>query len=141
VTRRRALLAALLVVAAVAGAALFTASQGGYEAHALPRGRPAADAPYWTSICAGRRAGTIPVSARNCARVSGRVVWVQEEHEPGDVAEKHLVLVADWHVRVVKVQDKPGLPKAPGLGRFITATGPITRGSRGEDQVYAFQID
>jgi hypothetical protein len=131
----------VLLLAAAVGVGAAVASQGGYESYAFAGTRPGPGAPAWAATCAGRKVANLPGVPRGCLRLRGRVVWIQHEKQPGDVDETHLVVVADWHVRIVKIQDRPGAPRQPGLASFITAVGPPVRGSHGETEVYAFRID
>jgi hypothetical protein len=131
----------LLVIVLALGVAAVLASQGSFESYTFTGSRAPIGAPSWVATCVGRRVANLPGSATGCDRLRGRVVWIQHEHPAGDVAETHLVVVERWHIRIVKIQDRPGHPKQPGLGSFITVVGPPVLGSHGETEVYAFRID
>lgn len=121
-------LALLLVVAAVAALLL---SRGQYDTY--PRaGLGAAAAPAWTAPCRADRG--VGRDHTVCARVAGRVVWIQK-HDPDGDGDRHMILVARLHPRIVKVPLGFPLGHLPRLGSRVAATGWIVVGASGHDEI------
>lgn len=120
-------------VVVVTAALVMLATGGRYETVSqrtlqTPAGRAAA--PGWTRPC-----WDLPRwGGERCARVSGRVVWVQRRDPDGD-GDQHVILVSRFHVRIVKQRSsRAGLP-APHLGRSYKAVGLTKTGSSGRLEI------
>jgi hypothetical protein len=135
--RRRALFA--LVPALVVIAAAVCASRGSVEEFAS-RPVSAADlrrAPAWTRPCWGERLRDGRPLLAPCARVHGRVVYVNHEDPPS--REVHAVLVARFGLVNAKfTASRRDL--APGLLDDVTIVGPMIRGGGGLREVYVWRI-
>ena len=115
------------------------AGQGVFEkVLRAPLGRPGgrAGAPEWTRACRTRNP---PQPSVYCAHVRGRVVWRQGNDPDGD-GDRHLVLVVDRRLRLVKLPREFRVPGLPRLGTTIDASGYLMLGSSGRDEVYASRL-
>lgn len=116
-------LAALLIAAALACAALARGTWDAYPRFALT----GATAPSWTAPC---RASDPPRDRTTCARVAGRVVWIQK-HDPDGDGDRHLIVISRLRPHIVKVPLDLPLHRLPRLGSRISATGWIVTGASG----------
>jgi hypothetical protein len=129
----------LLLVALVAVIGLVTLAPGSYQTY--PRtslltaaGRKAA--PAWTQPC-----GAIArwATDRDCARVEGRVVWIQR-HDPDGDGDRHLIVVERLHPHIVKIPPTLAVPHLPGHGRRVDAVGYVSRGGSGKPEIVAMRL-
>lgn len=81
-------------------------------------------APAWAGACEGATRRPHPLEAR-CARVTGRVLYVQRERADGALVDVHLAVATRWRVLVVKL--RPERFATPGLGRRVSFVGPLYR--------------
>jgi hypothetical protein len=128
--RRRIVLGGLLLLAVVAGAAAVVLSRGVYERYprtALLTAEQQRRAPAWTAPCWGSAPYT---DNSECLHVRGRVVWVQK-HDPDGDGDRHLVVVARLHARIVKLASVLGVTELPRLGTSVDAVGWLIHGSSG----------
>ena len=121
------------MAAVVAAAALAGGRSDVYAGDTSSRAERAA-APAWTRPCwlsASERG-----DGRGCRRVEGRVVWREAVDADGD-GDRHLVVVARFHVHVVKLPAAFPVRRLPRLGARVTATGAVFRGSSAEEEIRA----
>lgn len=134
--RRRWLFAAVPFAILCSGG-LFVATQGAVDTfgsrYSAGSGRPAS-APDWTTPCWRRPPRSDRQLLERCARVKGRVVWVQSDG-PNDV---HLAVVASWRIVTVRV---PRRADPPGALDGVTAIGPLVRDRTGLEEVDAVMIE
>jgi hypothetical protein len=134
---RRRLIFAVPPLVLVVGGALFLGTQGAVDTfgsgYPPTAGRPAS-APDWTGPCWRRPPRSDRRLLERCARVQGRVVWVQSDG-PRDV---HLAVLARWRVITVRV---PAWADAPGALDGVTAVGPLVRDRTGLEEVDAVAIE
>jgi hypothetical protein len=121
-------LAALLIIATLGSVAL---ARGRYDTYARARLSSAAYAPAWTAPC---RASAAPRDRTTCARIAGRVVWIQK-HDPDGDGDRHLIVVSRLRPRIVKVPTDLPLRHLPRLGSRVQATGWIVVGASGHAEV------
>lgn len=131
---RRVLLAVLAVALVVAGVLAILLSRGSYGTYPKAEvvGRSARhDLPAWTRWCRGK-----PPSAGNfaCSRVAGRVIWVQK-HDPDGDGDRHLIVMARLHPRIVKLAKAFPLPSLPGIGAHVDAVGWVQVGASGHAEI------
>jgi hypothetical protein len=136
--RRRRVLMVLALIGALAAVALVLGAGGHYERFPVSALRtPAArrHAPVWTRPCK-------PPAIYNgldCARVAGRVVWIQR-HDPDGDGDRHLILVSRLHVRIAKLEQDVHVP-LPSLGQTFSGTGVTKRGASGRIEVWIERVD
>lgn len=126
-----AVLGLLVATAVVVFAAL---SGGRYDSFPIARLSTDAErdaAPRWTRPC--RPAGRDAV-ATTCARVRGRVVWVERTDPDGD-GDRHLLVVSQLDTRIVKLAADFRVGRLPALGSEVTATGPVVPGGSGRPEI------
>jgi hypothetical protein len=136
---RRIALAFLLLLLVMAGVALVVASSGSYEVYsrtALLTLAEGARAPAWTRSCAKIARWT---DRAVCARVRGRVVWIERRDPDGD-GDRHLIVVAHRRVYIVKVTRKRDVPLLPDIGHRIDAVGYNAMGAHGREELDALHI-
>ena len=138
--RRRIALAVAVVVAATLTSAAAVASQGSLEIYGgQPTRSLEASQPSWVTACLDRPPRNRPLIAR-CARLRGRVVYVQREHtSSGALVDVHLAVLSHFHLVVVKLA--PDRFRTPGVGDTVTAVGPLARVAHGLRELEAFAID
>lgn len=136
--RRRTLAVLAAVVIAALSVLAFLASEGRFDAYprrALTSETGRRAAPRWTQPC-WRPAGRRVAYERSCARVGGRVVWVERDDPDGD-GDRHLVLVSRFRLRIVKVPGDLTAERLPSIGAFVEAVGLVLTGASGRDEVRA----
>ena len=131
---RRALLVLLLLVLVAAAVLAVLLSRGSYgiysRADVLAAGRRAA-LPSWTAWC--RRQP--PADGHfSCARVDGRVIWVQGKDPDGD-GDRHVIVMARLRPRIVKFSRDFPLEETPGVGSRVTAVGWVQVGASGHNEI------
>jgi hypothetical protein len=132
--RRRRTVIALAVVLALAAAAAAVASRGvdaRYPRLALLTPDQQRRAPAWTAPCWPTARWT---DQRQCGRVQGRVVWVQQ-HDPDGDGDRHLVVVGRFRTRIVKLSARLGVRRGPRIGARIDAVGWVMRGESGRTEL------
>lgn len=132
----RALLTLLALLLLAVAVVAFLLSRGSYarypRAEVLSRSASTRAAlPAWTSWCRGVRPGDGHFA---CARVSGRVIWVQKEDPDGD-GDRHVILMARLHPRIVKFTKDFPLRRLPGIGDRVTSTGWVQTGGSGHQEI------
>ncbi len=133
-----------LIAAAVVAAAL--AGCGGAEEPATV-GSPATSTTAAESApvpAPALRAPPCPAGAANCERASGQVAYVERVDPDGD-GDAHFVLVSDESVTgpgisVIDVRKDLRPDPLPGPGDVVAASGPVFRGSYGQQQIQADAI-
>ena len=134
--RRWGVFAAVFLVVLLAGGSL-VAADGGVETFGTPSsaaGWSPASAPAWTAPCWERKPRADRRLLERCARVRGRVIWVQSDG-PDDV---HVAVLAHWRVisvRIPKDQDNPGALEG------VTAVGALVRDRTGVDELDAVVVE
>jgi hypothetical protein len=132
---RRVLLAILAVALVVALVLAILLSRGAYgtypKAEVVGRGAAARELPDWTRWCRSK-----PPSAGNfaCSRVSGRVIWVQK-HDPDGDGDRHLIVMARLHPRIVKLAKTFRVEPLPGIGDHVDAVGWVQVGASGHAEI------
>jgi hypothetical protein len=123
-TRRRV---ALLAGGGVLLALVLIALQGSYESFGPavigPLERPVPD---WTRPCWRRKPDTPPYTVR-CARVKGRVVYV-EQHDPDGDGDRHAIVLAGLRLVKLKYPRDVGPLRLPGIGSRLEAVGHVPSG-------------
>lgn len=133
--RRRAFVrvAGALIVALVAAVVAVDFGVGrftSYQTAFLPRPGAGPSIPSWTRPCWRRLDSLHPYSLK-CGRVRGIVVWVQR-HDPDGDGDRHLLVLAGYHLVSVKIPVSVSISHLPGLGSVVTAAGRLDRGGHGE---------
>jgi hypothetical protein len=130
----------LVLVALVAIAATVVLGRGGYQTY--PRselltaaGRRAA--PAWTRPC---WPSVRKIANPTCAHVTGRVVWIQR-HDPDGDGDRHFVVVARLHPRIVKIAATLAVPHLPRYGTQIDAVGYLYLGASGKMEISAVRFE
>jgi hypothetical protein len=137
--RHRILVALAALLALLAGAAAVLTSRGAYDTYprdALVRPAQQRRAPAWTAPCWPTARWS---DKRLCARVRGRVVWVQHDDADGD-GDGHLVVVDRFHSRIVKLTAGLGLGRLPRIGAHVDAVGWLMRGGEGHVELNAQRL-
>jgi hypothetical protein len=135
-TRRRlprAGLAVIAVAAVAAFAAGLTFADGEYESIDRPTFVDADREPAWARPCRRERprAYVLP-----CARVSGRVLYVEHVDPDGD-GDRHVLAAASGHLVIVKFPAATPADDIPGLGGTVRASGQLSPGRLGLPEVTA----
>jgi hypothetical protein len=76
-----------------------------------------------------------------CTRLRGRIVWIRHVQEPDGGADVHFLVLAHFHLYIVKVH--PPYPRDLSRGRPVTAIGPLVEphpSRLGIDEVEAFYL-
>jgi hypothetical protein len=129
---RRVLLAIVAVAIVVAAVLAVLLSRGAYGTY--PRADVVTGArglPSWTRWCRSRRPGAGNFA---CSRVAGRVVWVQKKDPDGD-GDRHLIVVARLHPRIVKLAKTFHVASLPGIGAHVDAVGWVQVGASGHEEI------
>jgi hypothetical protein len=107
-----------------------------YPRHALLGHERQATAPAWTRPCWDHATddGDPP-----CVHVKGRIVWIQR-HDPDGDGDRHFIVMARLHPRIVKISREFHLPHLPRIGSSIDAVGYVARGGSGHDEVEAIRF-
>jgi hypothetical protein len=133
---RRVAAAVLLVLLAVAGVAAILLARGTYDTY--PRTalidaefHPKPGAPAWTRPCQGAQPSG---GEHSCVRVRGRVIWIQGRDPDGD-GDRHLIVMARLHPRIVEVSAELGAGGLPSLGTRVDATGWLQTGGSGHREI------
>jgi hypothetical protein len=127
----------VIVLVVVAGVIVFAG--GDYATYPREKltGSSSSDAPSWTRPCVGLR----PLRTRwtECGRTTGRVLWKpKSDSDVGD--QRHLLLAAHFHVRIVKPDPQRPQVELPGLGAKVTVVGPVIRTKSGKKQILAVRV-
>ena len=129
---RRAWQVAAALCACLLIAALAVALPGAVERYDRP---DRAGAPAWAAPCARARPRNDRVLLSRCAKVEGRVLYVDREGSPPDT---HLAVVADLHLFLVKLRPADAVPPA---GSTISVVGPLKRANNGLREVQAAAVE
>jgi hypothetical protein len=86
--------------------------------------------PAWTRPC-WRQLGHPHPYVLTCGRVRGIVLWVQH-HDPDGDGDRHLLVLAGYHVVSVKIPREVAVEHLPGIASVVTATGLLDHGAHGE---------
>lgn len=103
-----------------------------------PAGRPSSPAP---SV----EPATCPADAGNCRSASGRVLYVERVDPDGD-GDAHFVLASRQSITapgisVIDVKRSLRPSPLPGPGDRLSAAGPVYRGSYGQRQIEAIELN
>ncbi len=136
---RRVAAVVLLLVALAAVAAAVVLARGTYETYPrsallTPAGRRAA--PAWTRPC---WATVRDIANPTCAHVTGRVVWTQR-HDPDGDGDRHFIVVAKLHPRIVKIAPSLPVSHLPRYGTRIDAVGYLYLGASGKMEISAVRF-
>jgi hypothetical protein len=134
--RRRISLTVAAVLFVLAAVAALVASRGVYATYprsALLSSSQQLRAPDWTEPCWPTARWT---DKRTCARVRGRVVWVQKHDADGD-GDRHLLVVDRFDSKIVKLTTGLALPRLPRIGAQVDAVGWLMRGGSGHIELNA----
>lgn len=127
----RGLGAALLLI--LLGAVALVAGSDYHQVPTVFIDRPGdPPAPRWTKSCQRRDPDTGDAYVLSCARVRGRVVYVEGDDPDGD-GDAHALVVAGPRLVIVKYPGAvdgapPGSTMVPGLGDRVEAAGAVSRG-------------
>jgi hypothetical protein len=136
---RRAAAALLLLVALAAVAAAVLLARGTYETYPRSKLLTAAGrraAPAWTRPC---WPSVRKIANPTCAHVTGRVVWTQR-HDPDGDGDRHFVVVARLHPRIVKIAATLPVSHLPRYGTQIDAVGYLYLGASGKLEIAALRF-
>jgi hypothetical protein len=131
---KRTALAIVLVAIVLAAIAAATAGPGSYETFprtALLTPAQRYEAPAWTKPC---WRDALYRDDATCARVKGRVVWIQR-HDPDGDGDRHLIVMVHFHPRIVKVARDLPMSRLPRLGTRIEAVGYLLVGGSGRPEI------
>lgn len=95
---------------------------------------------FWPAPGEERRLTCTSVPASRCTEVGGRVVYALQKDRSDATRPLHLVLasrdsVAYPGVTIIKIPASMRPSKAPSFGTWVSAAGPVHRGSNGQDNV------
>ena len=112
--------------------------QGTRPAERAPARRPSSPAP---SV----EPATCPANAGNCRSASGRVLYVERVDPDGD-GDAHFVLASGDSITapgisVIDVKRSLRPSPLPGRGDRMSAAGPVYRGSYGQRQIEAIELN
>jgi hypothetical protein len=117
-----------LVLAAVALLALVVLATTSYRSQRLAQLGPRLQrVPEWTRVCwhpnppPYRGMYTMP-----CARLMGWVLY-RSDHDPDGDGDRHLLVLAGWHLVNVKVPVDVKAASLPGVGSRVTTAGQLGR--------------
>jgi hypothetical protein len=90
---------------------------------------------------AGCKQAHCPADAANCAVASGTITYI-EAHDPDGEGDAHFVLLSRESitapgVSVIDVEPALRPHPLPALGAYVSAAGPVYRGSYGQKQIEA----
>ena len=108
-----------------------------YSARSLESAAQRRGAPAWTRAC---RLRSVDPTTKVCARVKGRIVWVEHHDDDGD-GDRHLLVAARLGIHVVKVPLNLGVGSVPGRGTLVTAVGFDRVGGSGRREVLAERLE
>jgi hypothetical protein len=105
--------------------------------------RRAVDAP--SSTAPPVEPATCPPAAANCRSASGRVLYVERVDPDGD-GDAHFVLASRQSITapgisVIDVKRSLRPSPLPGPGDLLSAAGPVYRGSYGQRQIEAIELN
>jgi hypothetical protein len=126
----------VLVLAVAAAVVAVVMSRGTYETSsrsALQTSAQQARAPAWTRPCWASVRG-LGAGKPACAHVRGRVVWIQK-HDPDGDGDRHVILMARLHPRIVKLGLRLGPVPLPRIGAQVDATGWLSLGASGHYEI------
>lgn len=129
-----------LLLLTLAALVLVALSRGVYDEvpfRARPKLTGHHRAPGWVRPCFRLREDYR--SSLGCARVSGRVVLVEDVDSDGD-GDRHLVLVSRLRPRIVKLARDFPLERLPRRGSVVRATGVLLKGASGREELKAATI-
>jgi hypothetical protein len=129
----------LLVVVVVVAVAVIACSSGTYVTyprHALLGHERQARAPQWTRPCWHHATDE---GDPLCVHVKGRIVWIQR-HDPDGDGDRHFIVMARLHPRIVKIERAFPLAHLPRIGSSIDAVGYLSRGGSGHDEVETIRL-
>jgi hypothetical protein len=91
-----------------------------------------------------RRPATCPPDTANCRTASGRILYVERVDPDGD-GDAHFVLVSRESITgpglsVIDVKKSLRPSPLPGPGDWISAAGPVYKGSHGQSQIEAVRL-
>lgn len=142
--RRRAALRAAVAIVGGLVVVLFGISLlvGRFATYPVSYLAPPADGPRtpaWTRPCWRHLDRPRPYLLK-CGRVRGVVVWVQR-HDPDGDGDRHLLVVAGYHLVSVKIPKTARVPRLPRIASVVTATGLLERGGHGESTIRVGALD
>jgi predicted small lipoprotein YifL len=129
---------ALLAAAAIAGCG----GQG--EPPATTATAPPAAKPQKQAKVRAPRHIHCPADASNCSSAVGRVIYVEAVDPDGD-GDAHFVLASEDEITgpgiaVIDVEKELRPRRLPRIGDWVTAEGPVYRGSHGQRQIQAVKL-
>jgi hypothetical protein len=85
-----------------------------------------------------------PADSSNCRSAVGRVLYVEAKDPDGD-GDAHFVLASDDEitgpgVAVIDVEKELRPRRLPQIGDWVSAAGPVYRGSHGQRQIQAVEL-
>ena len=136
---RRALLAGLAVVLALAGC-----SGDADPASGPPNSKTATEPAKQSQQPARPRPVKCPPTLANCSTASGRIVYVERVDPDGD-GDAHFVIASSDSltapgVSVIDLKKSLRPSPLPGPGDWISAAGPVYEGSYGQRQIEAIRV-
>ena len=139
---RRALLAGLAVVLALAGCSDEAGEAD--QASAPPRSKTATATAPQQQQPARPRPVRCPPALANCSTASGRIIYVERVDPDGD-GDAHFVIASSDAitapgVSVIDLRKSLRPSPLPGPGDWISAAGPVYEGSLGQRQIEAVRV-
>lgn len=142
--RRKVLTGAAVTLLVLVVVAVLLGRGGSWESYPGPeRVTPetVASSPGWTRPCwAGRHDGKA-VHVFECGRLRGRVLWVITEKTKNG-GDAQIIVVAGLRLRYAKLslRDRE-IIGVPGIGHRVTMVGPIVRGARIREKLWAWSVE
>jgi len=139
---RRTLLAGLAVLLALAGC---SDEAGEADQPSLPPKSKAATEPAPHRQQPARpRPVKCPPTLANCSTASGRIIYVERVDPDGD-GDAHFVIASSDSITapgisVIDLRKSLRPSPLPGPGDWISAAGPVYRGSHGQSQIEAVRV-
>ena len=126
----------MLCVVAVVVVELDSGTYVSYPRAALLGHARQARAPAWTRPCWHRATddGDSP-----CVHVVGRVVWIQG-HDPDGDGDRHFIVMAHLHPRIVKITRQLPVSHLPRIGTRIDAVGYLIEGASGHQELESIRF-
>lgn len=87
--------------------------------------------PWWEAVCSRNAPAPNDTDLAFCAHLTGRVIATGIH---GTERDDHVLVTGDFHVVLVELDDDI---KAPPLGSYITAVGPLSTASFGLHELHA----
>jgi hypothetical protein len=139
---RRALLAGLAVLLALAGCSDEAGEAD--QASAPPQSKTATELARQRQQPARPRPVHCPPALANCSTASGRIIYIERVDPDGD-RDAHFVIASSDSITapgisVIDLRKSLRPSPLPGPGDWISAAGPVYKGSHGQSQIEAVRV-